>query len=134
MCSVQMILGPKPGHHYCLYIGPHDFSFSQVLNVERNQLTHLPRSIGKLSQLQTLSVKGRSQEALPVGPSVSSVPASILLGTMEHEGSQSRAVTIHWTDLLSGPSVSMVTTDRSLWAGGQTALTARPPRHRLLHL
>lgn len=77
------------------------FPLSQVLNVERNQLTHLPRSVGKLSQLQTLNVKGRSQEARSVGPSVSSVPASILLGAMEHEGSPSPAVTIHWTDLLS---------------------------------
>uniref|UniRef100_A0A8C9KFT2 E3 ubiquitin-protein ligase LRSAM1 n=1 Tax=Panthera tigris altaica TaxID=74533 RepID=A0A8C9KFT2_PANTA len=37
----------------------------QVLNVERNQLTYLPRSIGNLIQLQTLNVKDNKLRELP---------------------------------------------------------------------
>nr|XP_048288108.1 E3 ubiquitin-protein ligase LRSAM1 isoform X3 [Myodes glareolus] len=37
----------------------------QVLNVERNQLTHLPRSVGNLLQLQTLNVKDNKLKELP---------------------------------------------------------------------
>uniref|UniRef100_A0A8C6GUV5 Leucine rich repeat and sterile alpha motif containing 1 n=1 Tax=Mus spicilegus TaxID=10103 RepID=A0A8C6GUV5_MUSSI len=37
----------------------------KVLNVERNQLTHLPRSIGNLLQLQTLNVKDNKLKELP---------------------------------------------------------------------
>ncbi|CAH6788936.1 Lrsam1 [Phodopus roborovskii] len=37
----------------------------KVLNVERNQLTHLPHSIGNLLQLQTLNVKDNKLKELP---------------------------------------------------------------------
>ncbi|XP_036710306.1 E3 ubiquitin-protein ligase LRSAM1 isoform X2 [Balaenoptera musculus] len=37
----------------------------KVLNVERNQLTYLPRSIGNLIQLQTLNVKDNRLKELP---------------------------------------------------------------------
>lgn len=37
------------------------------------------------------------------------VQAGIFPEAIEHEGSQSQGVTIHWTDLLLGSSVSMVT-------------------------
>ncbi|XP_064435856.1 E3 ubiquitin-protein ligase LRSAM1 isoform X4 [Mirounga angustirostris] len=37
----------------------------KVLNVERNQLTYLPRSIGNLIQLQTLNVKDNKLKELP---------------------------------------------------------------------
>uniref|UniRef100_A0A5F9CYM1 Leucine rich repeat and sterile alpha motif containing 1 n=1 Tax=Oryctolagus cuniculus TaxID=9986 RepID=A0A5F9CYM1_RABIT len=38
---------------------------ASVLNVEKNQLTHLPRSIGNLVQLQTLNVKDNRLKELP---------------------------------------------------------------------
>lgn len=55
------------------------------------------------------------------------VQAGIFPEAIEHEGSQSRGVTTHWTDLLLGSSVSMVTMGGrggALWGGGQMALTA----------
>lgn len=67
MCGAQMMPGLKQGRHCCLCVRVlTPFPLFKVLNVERNQLTYLPRSIGNLIQLQTLNVKGKGQEALSV--------------------------------------------------------------------
>lgn len=66
--------------------------------MERNQLTHLPRSIGNLLQLQTLNVKGGDTK-----------PCRAILRQLQSQATECEGNAAGQTDLPLDPSVSMAT-------------------------
>lgn len=71
--------------------------------MERNQLTHLPRSIGNLLQLQTLNVKGGDKK-----------PCHTILRQLQSQAAECEGDAAGQTDLLLDQSVSMATRGSSI--------------------